>query len=276
MELYRRHSLRKSKTTGHIEIILLLVFLALVAFAGAPADAADLHLTIANDPIFGNQEADDLYTAGLAVSFQRGFRHFLVGERMFTDREAGLRFDETFLAVEQRLASWGSWEPTLGVGLLHIGRGALGQSVQNSVHDLVGSDHVELDYLPEDRFFGELMARLERSDLLGRGRLFTTSIEARSAPGFRSWLRAMASYEATFGKHFSWRAGLGAHAEDASLRLLEKNVERLAPAAELGIAWRSLTLLWSYNDLGTASSHLTLGMNLSVGRKGGESPAGWR
>jgi hypothetical protein len=270
---YRRHSLNKTKTTGHIEILLLVLFLALVALTSTPAGAVDLHLTIANDPIFGNQEQDDLYTAGLAISMQRGFRHFTAGERMFTDREAGQRFDETFLAAEQRLANWGAWQPTVGLGLIHVGQGLLGQSVQNSIHEAIGSDRLDLDYLERSRYFGELMARLERSDLLGRGRLVTTTIELRSAPGFRSWLRAMAYYEATFGKHFAWKAGLGVHAEEAQLSLLEKNVEQLAPAAELGIAWRSLTLLWSYNDLGTASSHLTLGMNLLLKRPAGERPS---
>jgi hypothetical protein len=273
MEIPSRPSLQETKTTGHITVFLIFLFSALSALPSTPIFAIDLHLTIANDPIFGNEESDDLYTAGLAISMQRGFRHFSAGERMFTDREAGLRFDETFLAVEQRLPSWGAWEPTLGLGVLHIGQGLLGQSVQNSIHQAIGSDRLELDYLGRDRFYGELLARLERSDLLGRGRLVTTTIELRSAPGFRSWLRAMASYEATFGRHFAWRAGLGVHAEEAQLALLEKNVESLAPAAELGIAWRKLTLLWSYNDLGTATSHLTLGMNLFLKGPRGERTA---
>lgn len=257
-----------TKTTGHINVPTISLFCALtllLAFLATPIFAFDLHLTIANDPILGNGgEGDDLYTAGLAVDIQRGFGHFTAGERMFTDREAGLRFDETYLSAYRRLAAWGAWQPTVGLGVLHIGEGLLGQSVQNSIHRAIGSEVMDLDYLAKNRLFGELLARVERNDLLGRGRLLTTSLELRAAPGFRSWLRAMTSYEAPFGKHFSWRAGIGVHAEDANLPLLERNVENLAPAGELGIAWRSLTLLWSYNDLGTATSHLTLGMNVPL------------
>lgn len=255
------------KTTGHITVLSISLFwiaAILLATVAVPAFAFDLHLTIANDPILGNGEGDDLYTAGLGVEVQRGFRYFAAGERMFTDREAGQRFDETYLSAYQRLAAWGPWQPTVGLGVLHVGEGLLGQSVQNSIHEAIGSDVLHLDYVDRDRFFGELFARLERSDLLGRGRLVTTAVELRAAPGFRSWLRAMTSYEAPFGKRFSWRAGLGVHAEEAELPLLEKNVESLAPAGELGIAWRSLNLLWSYNDLGTATSHLTLSLKVPL------------
>jgi len=258
---------RQAKTTGHISVFSKLPFWAavfLLASLTGRLFAFDLHLTIANDPVFGNPEGDDLYTAGLSLEVQRGFAHFTGGERMFTDREAGQRFDETYLSVDRRLASRGSWEPTVGFGVLQIGHGLLGESVQNSLHEAIGSDLVDLDYPRRNRFFGELFARVERSDLIGRGRMVRTAIELRTAPGFRSWLRAMTSYEAPFGRYFSWRIGAGAHAEDANLALLERNVEKVAPTAELGIAWRSLTLLWSYNDLGTATSHLTLGMNVPL------------
>lgn len=255
------------KTTGHITAALLVFVLFLVIaalFSPTPAAAADFHLIVANDPIFGNKEGDNLYTAGLGVEVQRGYRVFQGGERMFTDREVGQRFDETYLSLEQRLKSWGAWEPTLGFGVLHIGHGLLGQSVQNQIHQAIGSETFDFDYPARNKWFGELMAKVERSDLFGGGRLLTTAIELRTAPGFRSWLRAMASYEAPFGKHFSWRAGAGVHAEDASYALLEKNVEKVAPAGELGIAWRALTLTWTYNALGTASSHLILGMNVPL------------
>lgn len=271
-----RFSIATIKTTGHISVSpwrrkaarywapALLFAALLLGVAAAPASAFDLHLTIANDPIVGGAAGDDLYTAGLAVEVQRGFGHFSFGERMFTDREAGQRFDETYLAAHQRLAAWGSWQPTVGFGVLHIGEGLLGQPVQNRIHEAIGSDLLDLDYISRSRYFGELFARLERSDLLGHGRLVKTAVELRAAPGFRSWLRAMTTYEAPFGRHFSWRAGLGVHAEEAELPLLERHVESLAPAGELGIAWRSLTLLWSYNELGTATSHLTLGMKVPL------------
>ncbi len=219
---------------------------------------------VANDPILGNQEGDDLYTAGLGIEVQRGFRFFQGGERMFTDREAGQRFDETYLSVEERLPSWGSWEPTVGLGVLHIGQG------------LPRAIGAELD--PPGGRQRNLRFRLSRTQSMVRRAAGAGAAQrparpraprhhrhrAAQRPGFRSWLRAMTSYEAPFGSHFSWRAGLGLHAEEAELNLLERNVEKLAPAAELGIAWRSLTLLWSYNDLGTATSHLVLGMNIPL------------
>lgn len=257
------------KTTGHITVQVkttLLLLATLLALATSPIFAFDLHVMINNDPVFGNEEGDDKYTAGLGFEVQRGFRTFAVGERMFTDRKAGERFDETYLTVEQRLAAWGNWHPTVGVGVLHIGRGLLGESVQNQIHKVIGSDVLDLDYLAENHWYGEVALRLERGDVLGTGRLLSTQVELKSAPGFRSWLRASTRFEKAVGTHFTFFAGGGLHAEDANLSLLEKNVESWGPTAELGIAWKEMVLRWSYNDYGTKTSHLTLGIDVPLRR----------
>ncbi len=256
------------KTTGHISLSpwsFSCIFIVLVSLLSpAPAAAADFHLILANDPIFGNKEGDNLYTAGLGIEVQRGYRVFQGGERMFTDREVGQRFDETYLALEQRLKSWGAWEPSLGFGVLHIGHGLLGQSVQNS-------------HPPGDRQ-RDLRPRLPRAEQMvrradGEGRTQRplrrrAAADHRDRAAHRPRLPQLAAghgqLRGPFGKHFSWRAGAGVHAEDASYALLERNVKNVAPAGELGIAWRALTLTWTYNALGTASSHLILGMNVPL------------
>ena len=257
------------KTTGHLTVQVktaIFFIAALLTLVSLPAFAFDLHVMVSNDPVFGNSEADDKYTAGLGFEMQRGFRTFAVGERMFTDREAGERFDETYLTAEQRLAAWGNWEPTVGIGVLHIGRGLLGESVQNRIHKAIGSDVLDLDYLADNHWYGEVALRLERGDVLGTGRLLSTRVELKSAPGFRSWLRATTRFEKAVGTHFTFFAGGGFHAEEANLKLLEQNVESWGPTAELGIAWKEMVLRWSYNDYGTKTSHLTLGIDVPLRR----------
>jgi len=256
----KEQSTPKHKTTGHIKVLFFSLFLVLFSLLAAPTFAITLQVMIANDPSFGSESPDDLYTAGIGFELDRDLRHYSFGERMFTDREAGLRFDETYLNVERHLKGWGRWQPTLGLGVLHIGKGLLGESAQNSVHHLIGSEQIHLDYQGDNRFFGEFLARLERQDELANNALLVTAIELRSAPGFRTWLRSTTRYEASFSRNFTYFVAAGFHAEEASFDLLERNIERWGLAGDAGISWRSLTLRWSYNDLGTKTSHLILGV----------------
>lgn len=238
----------------------------LVGGPTGPARAIELQVMVANDPVFGNSREDDRYTAALALSLEQQDRRFAFGERMFTDRQAGQRFDETYLTWEKNLPTWGAWEPEVGLGLLRIGEGLLGEQVQNQIHEAIGSDLLALDYPEDTRYFGEISAALERQDPFWRGSLVRTRLEVRSAPGFRSWMRITTHYEAPLGRSFAWRVGIGLHGEDANYRLLERNVDPWGATGEIALAWQSLTLRYSFNDLGTGTSHLTLGVDVPLGR----------
>ena len=253
-----------------MRLVNSLRFLAVLALSAAAlaapqrAGAADLRLTIANDPVAGSSRPDDLYTSavGIEMTFDRARVAF--GERMFTDRERGLRFDETHLAVGMDLPELAGWEGEAFAGVLRVGRGLLGESAQNAVHDWIGSGRVDLPYIRGDHDYATLEASFARpAGRLGRLHL-SSEIDAFTAPGFRSWLRGGLFAERPLGRSAALRAGLGARADLVEASWLGDRVDDLAPTAELAASWEALVLRWSWNDFGDRRSHLTLGVR--VGR----------
>lgn len=227
------------------------------------AEAADLHLTIANDPVAGSSRPDDLYTSDLGVELSFERVRVVAGERMFTDRERALRFDETYLSVSTDLPELAGWEGEASAGVLRVGRGLLGQSAQNEVHDWIGSGEVLLPYIGGDHYYPTLGASLSRP-LGGPGRFHLQGeTEAFAAPGFRSWLRAGIAAERPLGRDFSVRLGAGARIDHVESSWLGERVADFAPTFEVGLAWRPIVLLYRYNEYGTRSGHLTLGVHVT-------------
>lgn len=253
---------------------LLAAALLLLALAPLPASAFELSLQTTNDPISGNDEhADDLYTAALAVDLRFARQRWTVGERMFTDRERGLRFDETFLEASRELPSFQGWQPEVAAGVLHVGHGFLGEAVQNEIHRWVGSERVELPYIPDSHWYATGRVRLGRVLAGGPRAVLATRIEASAAPGFQDSLRAELFADFSLGGGLALRAGVGARAARVESSLLEGRVDDLGPSWELGLAWRDVALRYSFNDHGTETQHVAL--IVKVGRPGGsttESP----
>jgi hypothetical protein len=250
-------SKRLFQTLSHSALFALLLTLALPG-----AEAAELQLTVANDPVSGSSRPDDLYTAelGLTVDFERV--RVTAGERMFTDRERGLRFDETFLAIGRDLPDLAGWQAEADLGVLRAGRGLLGQDVQNEVHRWTGSDKVDLPYAPGNHHFPTAELSLARPfSQIGATHL-RSEAGAFTAPGFRHWLRAGVVAERPLGDRAAVRLGLGVRADQVDTDWLGDRVSDVAPTAELAVAYRSLILRWSYNDYGTRTGHVTLGVRL--------------
>lgn len=253
-------SQRLIKTLFHSVLLTLLLTWSLPG-----AEAAELQLTVANDPVSGSSRPDDLYTAelDLAVDFERV--RVTAGERMFTDRERSLRFDETFLAVGLDLPELAGWQAEAELGVLRAGHGLLGQDVQNEVHRWTGSDKVDLPYAPGNHHFPTAELSLARP----LGRLGVTDLRSEAgaftAPGFRHWLRAGLVAERPLGDRAAVRFGLGARADQVDTDWLGDRIADVAPTAELAVAYRSLILRWSYNDYGTRTGHVTLGVRLFEG-----------
>ena len=122
-----------------------IVLFAALLFAGDEASSAEIRLTLANDPISGNEKKDDLYTSELALEVQYADRTLVFSERMFTNRDAGTRFDETELIVGLAQLPVGEWTAHPEFGVLRVGEGLFGESVQNRVHRVTGSRPVALD-----------------------------------------------------------------------------------------------------------------------------------
>lgn len=241
----------------------LLLALLLVA-AGSPVAAGELRATLANDLAPGNPRPDDLYTSDLELQFSGETFGLLAGERMFTDRPRGLRFDETHLAVTRRLPSLGGWDARGSVGLLQAGRGLLGESAQNRLHSVIGSPLVELRYVEARRtFVTGAVAFDRRVGAFGRADV-DASVEGSTAPGFRSWLRAGAVVSRPLGGGASVAFGVGLRADRAESQWLPPAIRGVSPTGHVALEWRGLELRYSWNDYGTRTPHLSLALRIPI------------
>jgi hypothetical protein len=263
------------KTTGHfktLQIILLLLLFPITALS-APARAAELAFTTANDPIGGNQKEDDLYTAALGFDIEASSFRLAFGERMFTDREEGVRFDETYLELTDTLGPPSAWMLEGGFGLLRVGEGLLGESTQNWVHRTVGSEEVHLDYPDETDLYGTARITARRLFVAGSRHALSGRVEAFTAPGFRSWVRAEVAADFVLAPQLALRAAFGARADEVENNLLHERIGETGPTWELGLSWRRLSLRWTSNDSGTHTRHVTLGWRVPLGASPSARPS---
>lgn len=257
------------KTTGHIASLAILVALAL-AFPSV-SKAGEIRLTTSND-LLSRDGGDDLYTAALELELGNESGRVLLGERMFTDRARGVRHDETFVEIGRDLPTRGGWQTEVRAGLLRVGRGLAGQAVQNEVHRWVGADPVELDYTGDNDLFASLGARSTSS--LGRWgeTWFDSRVEAYTAPGFRSWVRAEIVAERALAPELAVRARAGARIDDVETARLAPYVAGSGWSAGISVSWRRLSLGWSRNDDGTATQHVTFGVRIGPRAPGADQP----
>lgn len=238
-----------------------LAFTALLALIPLPIAASDLTIRLVNDPSAGNSRPDDLYTSDLEIELQTDRHRIVFGERMFTDRKRGHRFDESHLSVATPIRSIAGWDVEASLGLLHVGQGILGEDAQNRVHKAIGSAIVELPYVADSRVYPTAAVILSRP--LGEGPI-ESRLEAYSAPGFRSWLRAEVSTERPFGQSFALRAGVGVRADWVETPWIADVIHGASPTAQVALAWRDVELRASWNDYGTRSPHVSLGFRFDA------------
>ena len=243
----------------------LLAVIACAAALVTRADAAEIRLTTENDFLTNNPTADDLYTFGLAMEVEHGPYRVSFRESAFTDRKAGSRFDETYLTVRRAIPGLGAWAFEPEVGFVHVGRGLLGQDVQNGFHRLIGSEELDLAYVDSSLHlsFG---LDAEGSFPLTRRLAAGPRVEIDSAPGFRS--------DAIVGAQLRWQpTGMltletfaGAHFSHTSLPLLEPHLAPLAPITRIAVVVEGgFVLSWSYNDYGDRREHLSVGYRIELG-----------
>jgi hypothetical protein len=242
----------------------LLAVIACAAALVTWADAAEIRLTTENDFLTNNPTADDLYSFGLALEVEQGPFRVSLRESAFTDRRAGSRFDETYLTVRRAIPGLGAWTLEPELGFVHIGRGLLGQDVQNGFHRLIGSQELDLDYVDSSLHFSfglDAEGSFHLTHSLAAGPRF----EIDSAPGFRS--------DAIVGAQFRWQAtGMlaletlaGAHFSRTSLPVLEPHLAPVAPIVRIAVAVGGVVLSWSYNDYGDRREHLSVGYRIELG-----------
>lgn len=248
---------------NHLSRTALAIVLLVSLLPAAETGAGELHVELANDPVAGNRRPDDLYTSDFALEFREGTQTFRFGERMFTDRSRGLRFDETHLSVSRELSSHSleGWTTSASIGILHAGRGLLGENVQNDVHRLTRSDAVSLPYAGPSRTYIAGGLELERPVVTRARTSVRATIEGQTAPGFRSWIAAGVVAERALGRDSTVSLGLGARGDNVETAWIARDiVGGASPTAHISLAWRGLELRYSWNDYGTRSPHIALGI----------------
>lgn len=264
-------SMTQNKTTGHIATLALFVCFALFltgsTTTSARADAPRVLFTTSNDLIAGEAQGDDLYTAALDLEVQGNDLRWRFGERMFTDRRRAFRFDETYLEVAKSLGPpsgmTGNWFGEISGGVIHLGHGLLGEGVQNEVHRVVGAERVSLPYIDSNRWVGSATLRGGRVLPVAAPWSLEVEGEVHFAPAFRTWQKLAVVAERELAGGLAMRAGVGARLDQTAGDLLGDRVARAAATAELGLAWRGISLRWSLNDFGTRASYLSLGIDLA-------------
>ncbi len=248
--------------------ILFVSLSALFVPASTPARSQVLRFSTENDLLTDRARRDDLYTFSLALEVERRGFALSLRENAFTDRAAGIRFDETYLSVGRALGDLGPWSFSGEVGIAHRGRGLFGERVQNGVHRALGGDEVELEYLGSS-LHPRLALVAERRFAAG-GRLdWGPRLEADVVPGLRSWALLAASATWRPSPRLAVEAMAGGRFTHASYAPLRPHLESRSLAAKVGVVVAERWFLsWSYGDFGEKREHLAAGYRLPLGERG--------
>lgn len=246
-----------------------LVLFILLNASTAPAGAENVRISFANDFLTSNPLADELYTGALQLDFDLGSYRLTFGENMFTDSENDVRFDETYLAIERDLPDFGPWRSTVQAGVVHVGRGLLGESAQNSLHRLIGDNEVDIAYVDSNRYHPTLRLRFHRPLRNWHRTSLSVHGEMYEAFDFKRHAQSGVTFHWPGRSFASFTAGLGARYTDTNFEALERRISSLAPTWEAGLRFRnSMSLSWTYNEFGTRSQHFTLGYDVAWKKEG--------
>ncbi len=254
-------------------LALFLSVMALGAWslplAAATESGSKLLLTTGNDLLAGNPFDDDLYTASLALQIEKRGITYSLEERMFTDKEAGRRFDETWLVVSSELPLGSRWRLRPRLGAVHVGRGLIGESGQNSIHRLIGGDEVDLRYVDQDRLHGVIGVQAVRPLRAGWRGTVDLVVDAQQAVGFgrHAQVGVRGHLQLTRLIELHWDAGY--RWSSTRQPLLRSHLRDGNPTLGAGVVVLDRYVFdWTYNRYGTGTRHLTLGYRLPIG--GGE------
>lgn len=250
---------------------MTLALILLLAPAIATLAAQELEFTTENDLFTDETSRDDLYTFAFALATERHGTRFALREDAFTDRAAGVRFDETSWSFGRPLPVWRSWQSHAEAGAVRLGRGLFGEDVQNTVHRALGSDEVALTYL-EPSVHGRLAFATERSWSPGGSFAVGPRVELEWVSDVRA--HAIVAAAAAWRPHPLLTVDLlaGGRWSDADLALLAPHIEPFGAVVELGVTvYERIRLAWSYNDHGDGRTHLALGYRFARWRGAGEA-----
>jgi len=244
--------------------IYLTIALSLTMMV-APAGAQSIRLSTENDILTQSGPIDDLYTFSIAIDVDsHGFTGSL-HENAFTDRAAGIRFDETYLSVRRPTGTWHAWDVAVETGVVHVGKGLFGQRMQNAVHRVVGSEEVDLPYV-DSSLYGRVAASAARS-FDAEGRLtWGARVDVDVAPGLRSWALVAVEGRWQASQRVAIEAQGGGRFANVSYAALEPHIATSAPAGRVSVVFDDrIYVIWSYNDYGDEREHVSVGYRVPLG-----------
>ncbi len=254
----RREIARRGDRRRPARRLAVLLLAAAGLTAPARVHALELRLTTGNDLLRGSSTEDDLYTFSVGFEVERGAYTVALRENAFTDREAGLRFDETYLTLGRPVSGLRHWDVYVEAGLVRVGHGLFGESAQNVVHRFIGGEIVELRYDGASTH-ARLGATAERAFVLAGPLEAGPRVEIDAIPGLRSHAVVAAQARWRPKPYLAVDLLAGARFTEASWAPLEPHLASSAPIARLGVVLDDrFTLTWSYNDYGDEREHLTV------------------
>ena len=243
---------------------LALLGAFLLILPASAQSGGDIRFVLANDFLASNEKDDDLYTAALELEFPfRGYQ-IAFGVNIYTDRENDLRFDETYLTLRRNLQGFGPWYSSVGVGVVHVGEGLLGESAQNAIHRLTGDNERNIPYVESDRYHPTFELRAHRPLWLGSAVSASAWAEVYHAFDFQGHAASGVAVDWPFKEWVTLQAGVGARASWVDFEPLESRIDDFGPTWKFGfLLWEKVSLNWDYNNFGTRSQHFNVAYHIS-------------
>jgi len=238
-------------------LVGLVGIVCLVALTASEVIAeVEIGLLLLNDFGTAAPHHGDLCTAAVGLSVATRRLEFALTENMFTDEVNVVRFDETWVSATGALPIRGPWFVALDGGVVHVGEGLLGESFQNSLHDIIGASEVALPYIEDADWYGVLGIETERRWHSSDRVTASVRLEAREAFGFKSDALAVVSADWQLRPSLALYGFAGPRYTGTELPELKPWIHGLAPTAAIGLRYKSLLdVSYNYNEFGTEDHH---------------------
>lgn len=245
--------------------LFAIAFVSLIA--AAPSYADTLQFSTGNDIFAGNPFDDDRYSNSLDLTTTIRGHRFTLKENLFTDKDGGDRFDETWFGWQAPLADYKGWTTYAEIGVVHVGEGLLGQRAQNELHSWINDRPVELAYPDQEKFHPTVKLAGETLYSVSPNIRLIPEVELHAAAGFKYHAKGQVNALWNLRKRFSLHGALGLQITHTSFGPLRPFVEEFGPTMRLGMLLnKRWDINWTRNEYGTGARHMHISYRLPLGR----------
>lgn len=260
-----REARQRRRWSVHVAGLALGIALLLVP----QARGVELRLTLDNDFLTKNALEDDLYTAAFGLRVLEGRHELLFSESTFTDSTNRIRFDETYFSFGTPLRRVGPWNSFVELGLVHVGRGLLGQEAQNAFHRLIGDTEVDLPYVTSSHLHPTLKLQLLRELAPARRLSLMAKGEIYKAFDFKEHAIVSLTVLCDISVPLSLEAEVGARFSSTEYEPLKTWVRGSGLMWEVAVRLpTNVSFAWNYNQFGTKNQHFRIDYHWRVGKRG--------